>query len=240
MDIKTEKARLLAFQNEIHERIRVRAEESGLSDSDCQPIYDGIADIHGYVTSKPKIMFVLKEAWGEKDEDSDKIKGGGYEIWECWKQKKFNTPTWLPLIYILYGIHKERERVEYRDMPKADLNMVDLLKQSAYININKMPGDNVSGNMRAEYALWRDIILEQIEAYNPDIIFFGRTFDVMKKDLALVGSEPIGKTPTEEIAHIYKDRKGRLLLNAMHPAQRHISWDFYVDEIVDRIREIYM
>ena len=236
MDIKTEEAHMLAFQNKIHERIKVRAEESGLSDSDCQPIYDGIADIHGYVSSKPKIMCVLKEAWGEKDENSDKIKGGGYEIWECWKQKMFNTPTWLPLIYILYGIHKGTERVEYQDMPKADMKMVDLLKQSAYININKMPGDKVSGNMRAEYALWRDIILEQIDAYNPDIIIFGGTFDVMKRDLTEVGNEPIGKTPTEEIAHFYKDRKGRLLVNAMHPAQRCISWDFYIDEIVDSIK----
>lgn len=60
----------------------------------------------------------------------------------------------------------------------------------------------------------------------------------MKKDLALLGSEPIAKTSTKEIAHFYRDCKGRLLVNAMHPAQRRISWDFYVDEIVDRIREL--
>ena len=153
-------------------------------------------------------------------------------------KKKFNTPTWLPLIYILYGIHKGQERVEYRDMPKADMKMVDLLKQSAYININKMPGDTVSGNMRSEYAIWRDIILKQIEAYNPDIIIFGGTFDVIKKDLSLLGRDPIAKTSTEEIAHFYKDNKDRLLVNAMHPAQRHISWDFYVDEIVDKLRKL--
>lgn len=82
MDIKTEEARILAFQHEIHELIKVRAEEKGLSDPECQPIYDGIADIHGYVSSKPKVMCVLKEAWGKKDEHSEKVNGGGYEIWE--------------------------------------------------------------------------------------------------------------------------------------------------------------
>lgn len=185
-------------------------------------------------------MWVLKEAWGKREEITGKIIGGDYDIWECWESQRFNTPTWLPMIYILYGIHMGQERVEYRDMPKADMKMVDLLKQSAYININKMPGHTVSGNMRSEYAIWRDIILEQIDAYNPDIIIFGGTFDVMKKDLALLGREPIAKTSTEEIAHFYRDRKGRLLVNAMHPAQHCISWDFYVDELVDKIRDNVM
>ncbi|MDE6380349.1 MAG: hypothetical protein K2L11_07740 [Muribaculaceae bacterium] len=234
MDITSEERHLRDFQKIIHEEIRCRAEERRLADTETQPIYDGIADIPGYIASRPKVMWVLKEAWGDKN-STGKICGGGFEIWDCWGPKGFNTPTWLPMIYILYGIHMGQERVEYRDMPKADIKMVDLLKQSAYININKMPGDKVSGNMRSEYAIWRDIILEQIEAYNPDIIIFGGTFDVMKKDLALLGREPIAKTSTEEIAHFYKDRKGRLLVNSMHPAQRRISWDYYIDEIVENI-----
>ena len=237
MDIKSEERYLRDFQKKIHEEIRCRAEESRSADTETQPIYDGIADITGYIASKPKVMWVLKEAWGDKNSNG-KIGGGGFEIWDCWSLEGFNTPTWLPMIYILYGIHMGQERIEYRDMPKADMKMVALLKQSAYININKMPGDTVSGNMCSEYSIWRDIVLKQIDTYNPDIIIFGGTFDVMKKDLVLPQSEPIAKTSTEEIAHFYKDDKGRLLVNAMHPAQHRISWDFYVDEIVDKLRKL--
>ena len=122
-------------------------------------------------------------------------------------------------------------------MPKADDEMAGLLREIAYINLSKMPGRSKSGNMRAEYELWRNIIHEQIEGYNPDIIIFGGTFDVMKKDLHLADCELI-KTSTEEIAHFYRDKKGRLLVNAMHPDQHTISRDFYIDEIVDKVREL--
>ncbi|MDE6410215.1 MAG: hypothetical protein K2K81_08250 [Muribaculaceae bacterium] len=237
MEKDKEISQLHDFQKRMHSRIEEYAKEKELADSDCKSILDGVADIPGYATSSPKVMWVLKEAWGKEDENG-KITGGGYKIWECWEPKKFNTPTWLPMIYTLYGIRQGENRVEYRDMPKADESMVELLKQSAYVNLNKMPGKTISGNMREKYNLWREIILEQIEAYNPDIIIFGGTFDTMKEDLRLTTDQPIIKTPTEEIAHFYRDRKGRLLVNAMHPAQHHISWDYYIDEIVDRIRAL--
>ena len=230
-------SRLLDFQKTIHSRIENFAEEKGLTEANCKPILNGIADIAGYVSSSPKIMWILKEAWGEENENN-KISGGDDEIWECWEPKKFNTPTWLPMLYLLYGIRQGKNRVEYRDMPKAAESMLELLKQSAYINLSKMPGRTTSGNMRAEYALWRDIIHDQINGYNPDIIIFGGTFDVMKNDLNLSDAKPICKTPTEEIAHFYRDNHGRLLINTMHPAQSRISWDYYIDEIVYKIREL--
>lgn len=232
-----EKERLLAFQKKMHNRIDDFAKEKGLWKSDYKPILDGVADIPGYLSSKPKIMWVLKEAWGKEDENGN-LTGGGDEIWQCWDPKGFNTPTWLPMIYILYGILQGEKRVEYQDMPKADYGMAGLLREIVYINLSKMPGHTKSGNMRVEYELWRDIIREQIEGYNPDIIIFGGTFDVMKKDLDLLDSKPMAKTPTEEIAHFYCDKKGRLLVNAMHPAQHTISWDHYIDEIVDKVREL--
>ncbi|MDE5997742.1 MAG: hypothetical protein K2G77_05985 [Muribaculaceae bacterium] len=240
MDKASEETRIKDFQREIHQKIEERAQETGLVDSETKPIYDGVADIPGYVATKPKIMWVLKEAWGIVDEKTGKIKGDYTDIWECWTEKGFNTPTWLPMLYILYGLRVGQGKIKYNDMPKANMEMVNLLKQTAYINVSKIPGEKKSGNMSKKYEFWMDIIRAQIEGYNPDVIIFGGTFDTMKRSFIAPRTKPISKTPTQEIAHFYKDEKGRLLVNAMHPAQRHISWDFYVDEIVDRIRELHL
>lgn len=45
MDVTTEEDRILAFQKDFHDRIKVRAVDMGLADAETQPIYDGIADI---------------------------------------------------------------------------------------------------------------------------------------------------------------------------------------------------
>ena len=236
-NIKDEVAKLEAFQEEIHKEITNVAKDKGLLNENCHPIYDGISNIEGYVTSHPKVMWILKEAWGKRDENG-MMHGGGNEIWECWTPGHFNTPTWLPMIYMIYGIRKGIERVEYCDMPYADMNMVDLLKKTAYINLSKMPGDTTSGNMKAEYKLWRDIVLKQVEVYNPDIIIFCGTFEVVKSDFVDPDTVILAKTPTDEIAHIYRDSHGRILVNALHPAQRRIPRDYYIDEIVDQLRDI--
>lgn len=233
----TEVARIEKFQDEIHAYIENLAEEKELSNGDCKPIYDGIADIAGYVESHPKVMWILKEAWGKRDENGV-MHGGGNDIWECWTPGHFDTPTWLPMIYMIYGIRKGLERVEYCDMPLADMDMVNLLKKTVYINISKMPGDSISGKMNAKYMEWRDVVLKQVEAYNPDIIIFCGTFEAVKADFIDDNTTIIAKTPTEEIAHIYRDAKGRILVNALHPAQRRIPRDYYIDEIVDQLRDI--
>ena len=67
MKVKDEKDRILDFQKTIHKRIAEYAKEKGLSTPDFQPIPDGVADISGYVSSNPKIMWVLKEPWGEEE-----------------------------------------------------------------------------------------------------------------------------------------------------------------------------
>ena len=110
MEKTDEKKRLLDFQKKIHDRIGDFAKEKGLWKPDYKLILDGVNDIPGYLSSKPKIMWVLKEAWGKEDENGE-LTGGDYEIWKCWDKKGFNTPTWLTMIYILYGIRQGSNRV---------------------------------------------------------------------------------------------------------------------------------
>ena len=55
--------KLLLRQNEIHQKILQHAQENNLTKQkpSLLPIYDGVADIQAYITSVPKIMWILKE-----------------------------------------------------------------------------------------------------------------------------------------------------------------------------------
>ncbi|MDE5595949.1 MAG: hypothetical protein K2I89_10315, partial [Muribaculaceae bacterium] len=73
--------RLSDCQKIIQEKIRHLAAEKGLTNKQCGPIPDGVEDIEGYLSSSPKVMWVLKEAWGEVSEDGS-VNGGGHCIYD--------------------------------------------------------------------------------------------------------------------------------------------------------------
>ena len=110
------------FQNQMHEEIKERAQALGFDLSETEPIYDGVCDLEGYSKSKPKIMFILKEAWDEIGEGGPK--GGGWEIYEPWESMDRMNDTWKILMYIVYGV---RTGEDYNSMPWANEEMLDML-----------------------------------------------------------------------------------------------------------------
>ena len=171
-------------QEKIHKKIESFALENGLSNESIKPMYDGVYDIDKYSSSSPRIMWVLKEfvdeiAYG-------KPSGGNYNVYDCFDKDKNDirkNPTWRRLIYTSYGITNRRKWDEM-DWIKDDLSMVDILKQVAYINISKMPGNITSddNNIKDCYSIWHPII----RIYNPNIIIFGNTFKFFKDDSSFV------------------------------------------------------
>ena len=110
--------------------------------------------------------------------------------------------------------------------------MKDVLKQVAYININKMPAYRYSndGSILQCYNLWRTILLEQINVYNPEIIIFGNTFKFFKGDLLGEDAKPTKRM--DGVVHIY-EKDGVKMLDAYHPNQKSISRDVYVNFIIE-------
>mgnify|MGYP006873137254 FL=1 len=68
-------AELESYQQKMAERMYDVAHLNGLSSAKLAPITDGVADIPAYLSSKPKIMWILKEPYDDFT-ISGKPKGG--------------------------------------------------------------------------------------------------------------------------------------------------------------------
>ena len=219
--------KLKQAQKDIQDEILLCAKEckkeANWASNDILPMYDGVYDVEKYLASSPRIMWVLKEFVDEVEDG--KPSGGGYYIYECFTKDKDEirkNPTWRRLIYTSYGI-VNRRRWNEMDWIKDDLSMVDILKQIAYINVSKMPGNITSddNNIRRCYSIWRTILLRQIQVYNPNIIIFGSTLKFFWNDpdfkniMSGLTNEPIIKKGG--YLDVYKSNEV-LLFDAYHPS----------------------
>lgn len=226
MDAKT----LKELQNDMSEKINRRARELGLFNDKCEPVTDGVTDIDEYLKSSPRIMWVLKEPWDDIDENGIPC-GGGWDMSELFeKDDAWKNRSWQPIIYVSYGIIN---RCLWKDMDwiRDDTSMAEVLKKIAYINVSKMPGYTQSDSEKIwwAYTNWRDILLEQIKMYKPQIIIFGYTFELFKNDLIGLDTEPIYRD--DDVIHVY-EKDGMKLLDVYHPNQRKISRGLYIDSII--------
>lgn len=218
------------IQAQLHTQIRQVAATNSSNENSSHLIFDGMAEINTYCDSSPKIMWILKEAYGD---------GTDWDIWDGFEslEQILNRPTWQVMMYVLHGI---RTGKHFNEMPKQpNAEMLDMLKGIAYINVNKYAAKSHSDDMTKSFKLWRDVLLRQIKDYAPDIIIFGNTFSLFeaaKTDFAVnskkVGGES-GKTP------IYKSESGILLVDAWHPNNTEMKRAEYVDSIIDGIVNNY-
>lgn len=225
---------LLAKQSEIHKQIDRVANAAGLATPTLQPIYDGVyvpADSPADAThmerylSGPRVMWILKESW---DETEDGISGGGWAVYHGFDDAgALKIRTWKVMSYVLHGI---LTGTPYDSMPEADAAMLALLKDVAYVNVSKMPGDTSSNgtDMARAFTVWGDTLRAQIDAYAPQVVIFGGTFGLCQGLFDV--KAPFG-------THGCQVSDGRLLIDALHPNQRSISWAEYVDGIASAARE---
>ena len=218
-------------QAEIENQIMQCAISNNLTTSELEPIPDGIYDAKKYLSSSPRIMWILKEPYDDLN-SAGRPCGGGWSLYEAYdNEDAWKNPTWQPMIYTSYGI---LNKLKWEDMNyiRDDKSMVDVLKQIAYINISKMPALKISNDsdLYTYYNIWRLILLNQIKVYDPQIIVFGNTFKFFKDDLIGNSVEPIKKI--DGVVHIYK-RENTLLFDAYHPNQKIIDRGLYVNSIIE-------
>ena len=169
------------FQNQIKQKIYETAEENGLLSDGDEPLYDGFTYASEYCNSDLKILWILKEAY-------DNNYNGGWSITEQLFSEypyttKIKNPTHQKMAYVSYGI---LNKCNYEDIDYLSDNpsIGEVLHEIAYINLNKMPAGTSTDNdtLWEKYETWKDILWEQIYAYNPDVIIFGNTFQFFKND----------------------------------------------------------
>ncbi len=222
------------FQENCQNKILENAKVYGLTSDGSEPIYDGICDINNYINSPLKIMWILKEAYSV-DKDGNNT-GGGWDIYQDWDNIDVikRNQTWRVMAKILYGINTGSQ---YDEMPPINEDMLNSLKASVYINVNKMPGGTTTKkSLKKEYQIWEDILFEQIDGYKPDVIIFGNTYNIFRSS-RLDNSERVDNSG-ENIAPIYKTSDGILLVDTFHPKQTQYKQEQYINSIINNIRNV--
>lgn len=222
-------------QELIKNKIYERAKELGLSNDGLEPIPDGVFNIEGYCQSSPRIMWILKQPYD--DFKDGKPSGGGWEVYGAFNNDDaYKNTTWQPIVYTLFGIRNHKFYGD-SDVPYIhdDKTMVDLMKDIAYINVDKMPGLKTTSDVElAEaYEQWKGIIEEQIRLYDPQVICFANTMWLFKKDWDIdehTEHESISLGNDKHMLVYHKD--DRLCLDTYHPAQRVVARENYVDAII--------
>ena len=250
LDPKTESERLMTAQWNISTKVWNRAIANklmtGIDSDNIWPIYDGVADTKSYLLTKPKVMVVLKEPYDDTSKDDlGRIipYGGGWDFPLLLKKQSeahvWPNRTWQRVIYAIYGFRNGKHYSEM-DYIRNDPEMGDVLLDTCWINLSKMPGLTSSSDNKWRKAFddnWKDIFVEQVNLYNPDVIIFGGTFD-------LAGSYVMDNQVNGEIVwsddgqlSLTKYRyKNKLILAAAHPAVRH-NVDFWVNSIIDALND---
>ncbi|GAB3660253.1 hypothetical protein GCM10028791_34090 [Echinicola sediminis] len=211
------------------ERTTEIAEKRGKS-----PIFDGIVNEEAYKNAETKILWVLKEAnsTGEVGEwdlrgaiDNLKTEKGIKNGWE---------KTFRKIVYVTNGIING---TEWDDIPytNEDPSIIDVLKKIAYINIKKVGGiSKANDNELLEYYNEsKDLLIDQINAYSPDVIIFGNTYRFFQNDLGLPDFEVFGT------CHAVK-KSNVIYIDAYHPGARINEEDYFKDiiEAYNRFRNV--
>lgn len=224
-------------QQEITTAIYAHAIELGYDNNVIEPITDGVCDFDGYLKSNPKVMWILKEPNGQKEDGS--IEGGGWSIVKDGFsdiEATAKQPTFQKIIYVMYGY---LNGYKYNDMEYICNNheMVKVLHNIAYLNVGKMPSYSRSTptNIEQCYQQWKPILDKQIETYYPDVIIFGNTFEHFRNDFNDNGLEFINSYP--EWIDIYKCNN-RLLFAAYHPLQR-CGDEEYINTLIDALNTYF-
>lgn len=232
-------------QKAIQQKIRKIAKANNLENGLVECIPDGVADCTKYLTSFPRVAWVLKEPYDSFEEDGITPSGGGWLLYEGFLgQNKDWTKniTWQRIIYTMYGL---RNKKYYDDMDyiRNKPDMGDVMKETVILDLSKMPAGTTSNysfaNNYKNY--WSAILKEQIEIYDPQVVVFGNTFSSCWPLFLDADSTPIKiiKNPQNGrcFINLYK-ANGRFLLDAYHPGIRS-NVAFYINSLIDTIMDCF-
>jgi hypothetical protein len=229
------------LQDQFAERIIKRGAELSASENNRRPIIDGLTNPELYAKASPKIMFVLKEA---VDIEDDRCVGnGGWNHAEYLNEDEVieESRTHQRVSWIATGIYHDLtwSSDKWKTIPREIREKE--FKSLAWLNVGKFPAPagftTSDARLRKAYQDWKDILWDQIEAFDADIIIFGNTFFVFYEDLI----DNLRVLSKEGPTHIYLDRKNRLLLDAYHPAMMGtpVSVEDYFNSIILAVRETH-
>ena len=207
------------------------------TDKKIESVVDGIINIDKYLKAKYKILWILKESNDVLDGE-----GGGWSLPEKLDELKFwdeqppgGKVTFQRMIYSSFGILNDF--VLWNDMPSIyQKEVFKTIKEIAYINVKKIPGGNRANEklIRQAYNENKDLLIKQINVYNPDIIIAGNTLHYFFEDLPIPFENKISNSKTA-----YYPSDDKLYINAYHPAVRKVTIEEkdYCNDIILAVKD---
>jgi len=183
-------------------------------------VLDGITDFSTFESSSMKILWILKEANQDPEKGPHKDDLTNYHrnvtTYKNWRR------TYKMIIKSSYGLLNNKN---YEDIPNESI-ITDVMSQIAYINVKKTGGtgksnDNVILNAFHEN---KNLLLEQIEAIEPEIIINASGVEDLSNTLATSHWKQV------EGFKISKS-KNAIIIHAYHPNQRTINHPKYYELI---------
>ena len=234
-------AALLAAQAALWTNIQARAAELGYDPAKVEPIYDGVVDAEGYLASKPKVMWILKEPYDDFDAEG-MPSGGGWTMFADFGEgdtlaKALNRNAALRNVtYASYAILNGAS--SYSELPwitdKPD-EYEKAVKSIAYCNVGKMPGRTTTSTSHLQKicAEWKNILFKQIDLYGPEVIIVcgTDTLQALNGDFGLDLSKPARTVKRGGAVVDVHDWRGKRLLWVPHPAAR-IPPEEWVDAVI--------
>lgn len=232
---------VLAFRKkhmDLNEQIQAE-----LKDGKRSPIGDGVFHFEGYLKSKVKILWLMKEPYdthkGESVEDRET--GGWYFAGsDMYTKRKFgrDRTTWYPIINTSHAILSGQSTWDssYKASAQTIKKISDVMSHIAYVNIQKLPaiGREKTDNQVIQKSFLNNLewLQKQIDLLQPDIIIGANTLnDHVFVHFGLKGKQiNPDKLPNTYLVN------NRLYIRTKHPAQR-AKKDEYINEILRSVTE---
>lgn len=142
---------------------------------------DGILFPKAYAESSLKIAFILKEPYAEWDKATNSHADCDFDFFDIIRDLKYHyenglNKTWLKVAAIAYSLKKQTSYTE-------DLSYEQVLEGLscvAWINLSKTPWKTTTKMDAAYYervSIWEPVVKEQLLEADPDIVFYGNTWD---------------------------------------------------------------
>ncbi len=206
--------------------------------------HDGVAFPGKYLTSKKRIMWVLKNSYDDIDKNGTPI-SDGMDIRDWFSDEALEVTAGKQIfIKIALASYCIQNDIQYSQKLLSDkTKIMKYLQSIALVDLSKLPGDTKIQNadLIKEFSYFKDIVSAQIKLYAPDIIVFGNTLQFCYEIFpSLDYSKPLANFAVGNDAcflRSFSDGK-RLLLEAYHPSYPKSKED-YVSTIVRAVAQYF-
>ncbi len=190
-------------------------------------VKDGLVNEDAYISSKKKILYLLKEV-----NDSN---GGGWDLRDYVKSGA-RASTWNNITRWTIGLQNIDSDISWNEIEHIDAEQRQVTLQSiCAVNLKKTPGGSVCNteelNRIAEED--KDYLNQQIQLYDPDILICCGTSDEYHK---IHENEDEWKMTSQGIWY-YERMSNKYVLAFVHPEAR-IKSNFTYYMLINAVKEI--